>query len=268
MSLLHKTRDLAQLFKDVKAPRIVFAHVPKCGGSSIYKAIGRSMGLKYPDGHLDPIWSRTLVGEIYNHTEPEISEELQVFRHALLLRHLQENKRFIAGHFIVNRSLLQNLQKEHQVVTILRQPDKRLFSHFKYWMLSRDLAKDNDAVYKHWKAYIKSDRAKFQANLFSIYFGESNFHNIGEKTIETALSNLEKIDVVGDLENLDDFEARLSLIFAKTTKIGFVNTSKKLIDNENLDAVFNQLFMDEYELIKDMVTIDEKIYSSFFNKPA
>lgn len=266
MSLLHKTRHLTQKIWDVKSPRIVFVHVPKCGGSSIYEAISKSMGLKYPDGHLDPVWSRTIVGEIYNSSKPELSSELQIFRHALLANYLNDKKRFIAGHFTVNEVLVQRMKTNYRLVTLLRKPDKRLFSHFKYWMLTRDLAKDKDAVYKHWKEYVNSDKAKFQANLFSIYFGEANFQKIEKTSIEKALHSLGKLDLVGDLGDLEAFEKSLSQILGKKTKIGFANTSKNLMEDDELNQAFSQLFNDEYEVIQGIVKTDDIIYKSFFNK--
>ena len=266
MNLLDTARAFSQKIKAGSSTSIVFVHVPKCGGSSIYNAISKSMGLNYPDGHLDPVWSRNTVGEIYNLNEPEISPELQIFRHALLTNHLKDNKRFIAGHFTLNEALIQNLQQHHQVVTLLRKPDKRLFSHFKYWMMTRKLATSKDAVVKHWKDYLESDRAKFQANLYSVYFGESNYKNIGEESVALALKNLERLHLVGDLDSLTDFEAGLTAILGKKTTIGFANTSDKLMDDQDIRQLFKELYQENFQLIQKMVQTDTRIYDSFFNK--
>lgn len=266
MSLLNKARDLKHKIWDSKSPKIVFVHVPKCGGSSIYKAISKSVNLKYPDGHLDSVWSRNLVGQIYNIAEPELSSELQIFRHALLTKHLYDKKQFIAGHFTVNNTLIEKMKDDYKLVTLLRAPDKRLFSHFKYWMLTRGLAKDKDAVFKNWKAYINSDKAKFQANLFSIYFGECNFKNVDKSSIENALHNLRQLDLVGDLGSLNAFETNMSQLLGKKTIIGFTNTSKNLIDSDIVNKTFNQLYSDNHKLIKELVKTDTIIYNSIFNK--
>ena len=266
MDLRNKAYSLKQKLQNKKSPKIIFVHVPKCGGSSIYKAISRSLGLKFPDGHLDPVWSRTLVGEIYNHPEAELSPELQVFRCALMTKHIKDRKHFIAGHFTVNSTLLQKMKAEYKTVTLLRTPEKRLFSHFKYWMLTRNLATDKDAVFKHWNDYINSDRAKFQANLLAVYFGESNFQEINEATVERAHQNLKQIDVVGDLDTINSFEEELTQLIGNRTTIGFENTSKNLMSDDVLKDAYIQLYKDNFKQIEEMVKTDAVIYKTFFNK--
>ena len=139
-------------------------------------------------------------------------------------------------------------------------------SHFKYWMLTRNLATDKDAVFKHWDVYINSERAKFQANLLAVYFGESNFQEINEATVERAHQNLKQIDVVGDLDAIISFEEELTQLIGKRTTIGFENTSKNLMSDDVLKDAYIQLYKDNFKQIEEMVKTDAVIYKTFFNK--
>lgn len=191
--------------------RVLFIHIPKCAGTSLRHAVSRSLDEHGPEKHL----SVRVETSASVRTAVILKKDVQLVREELLLYYLADpGYRFISGHFTFSELAYRHFSQEWSFITVLRHPVERWLSHF---FFNRFKQNSHTRISMELEEFLISDRAK---ELGSEYVrrlapGSHLSKPAGSSSISQALENLERLTMVGLVEELDvfsaDFEKRFHL---------------------------------------------------------
>jgi hypothetical protein len=176
-------------------PRIIYIHVPKCGGSSF----GAALRLRY-------LASQATIKLDQGDPRLNCTDRIQsdyVARRIELHGHVAANKRMIAGHVQYDAALHAGAARAYSFVTLLRDPIARFVSHYNY--LQRKHPDPTRAGTL--EGFLETEDAARLASQYLFYFG-GRWQTPGTDTqalTQTAITNLSSFDLVGDLSAPDDF---------------------------------------------------------------
>ena len=190
--------------------KVFFLHMPKCGGTSIYKSIKNGFGLlEISHGRnifgLDP--SASLKGSKLT------GDSLRDYRERLLIYHMaKEHQKLIYGHFFFSQKSFDTFGSEWNFITILRNPVSKWFSQYFYNRFKKS---------EHFK--LDSDLESFLSTNESISMGRDYVYNLTDDVsfedassdwaAKQAISNLDHFALVGILEKLDLFSSQYEKYF-------------------------------------------------------
>jgi hypothetical protein len=183
--------------------KIMFVHVPKCGGTSISNAVLKKYGF----------WRRLrgkgLTGVNYAASKEGaefLAIPLQEYRRKILVYHLcNKNNYYVSGHVSVNNEILNEFYDEWNFVTVIRDPVERWYSEYFY---NRYKNIDHFKTDLELEDYLNSKKGRDSASSYVSYFAGMNSSE--NKAIEQAKKNLSKFSVVGLLEDLSQFKNEIS----------------------------------------------------------
>ena len=203
-----------------KGHRIIFFHVPKCGGTSVHQGLARAVTLRgFGALHLDPEASRIAADAV--------GDDLLAFRDRWLVYHaVQRRSHLIGGHFAYVPALA-DLAEDYHLVTLLREPRSQLLSQFFY---NRDKARSDHFGIDpgvSLKEFLRSELALEVGANYVRTFTDPHLRAEARspQALATALGNLERFDAVGALEHLGLWQARLSQILGRPVRFGHENPS-------------------------------------------
>lgn len=115
-----------------KAPKIVFLHIPKTGGSSLSKALRRhyrfaGFHIKSAESSRAAEWMSGLTTE-----DPGFLDARQRVRESLILYAAAQDRRFLTGHVWNSPGITALRGTGYRLVTCLRHPVDRWFSNYFY----------------------------------------------------------------------------------------------------------------------------------------
>lgn len=204
--------------------RVVFHHVPKCGGTSVYRALRLSYPTSY---HIIDIASIYNAIEALNPTATpdEIVHKTIRFREHQLLMLLHADCRCIAGHVRFSNVAYDKFSPKYTFVTTLRDPVDFFVSMFLFnvsgdqqrWKIDQDV-----------QAFLDTPRAaSFGATFASFFSGlPSEVDPASPESIEAAKENLRKFAVVGMTDDMPGFERRLRSLLGVRLRIGHQNKAR------------------------------------------
>ena len=177
---------LSQIF-DIDQ-KIIFVHVPKCGGTSLDALIKKKIRINR---------FRVDASASFK-TAERIDEEVEGVRNVLLNYAVFQGYKYITGH-----CYMHNPEQfgEYKIVTVLRDPVLRFVSHYLYNRYKTHSA--HDTINLDFKDFINSDLAKSYGDLYCRYFSAN-------RTVADSISTLKKFSYVGILENLTPVTSYIS----------------------------------------------------------
>lgn len=256
---------LDQARKQFCRQKIIFLHIPKCGGTSITNAIASSVGAS-TKGYINPIHTREIAQEILG-DQAEGSRLLLQLRQAILLDNYFKNESYIFGHFPIVRKVLDE-PKNYLLVTVLREPVERFMSQFRYYLATRytNQLEHNqilslEEIEKIWQNYIHSNLAIFHANTLSAYLNDDSNLEIGiEASSNRAIDNLNHFHIVGFLDQLGIFTNQFYQRSGSQLTIPSENKTQNKVSRKQNELFKDFLDKEKYSTAKKMCYYDIKIY--------
>ncbi len=196
-----------QLF-GLNKPGIIFVHIPKTGGSSISSALRKHYRLSKFNikSEITSLAAQKRFG--VTKTDPDYDEALQQLRLSLIFHEAQKGTRYITGHFWVNEHLSSLKPLGYTIITCLRNPVDRWFSHFLY---GRYKEGSYGRIEQDIDEFLLSREAESFGTTYVRYMGgmRDDKDYTSQAAMDRAICNLDMFDKVGFLDQMDDFRTYL-----------------------------------------------------------
>lgn len=208
-----------------KEPKIVFHHIPKCGGTSIVTGLVLTY---YPLRFLK-YRKQGFPGNLNSRAASVIAEQSGVnryeFRRQLLSYFIEKaDSAFISGHYPFDKDLFEKNKNEWNFITLLRDPAARWYSEY-FW--NRYKNHEYQKTELSMEEYIESDQGRINARSFTNFLSHSDRHSDipTQEDVNESINALGKMKVVGCLEHMDVFQRDMKVAFGRKPLIFNRNTS-------------------------------------------
>ena len=214
-----------RLLYHVCPQRVVFHHVPKCGGTSVGRTLRRryilSQATVLPNESLQAFASFT--GG--NDREQMLVDVLDL-REQMFLYLLHSDVRCISLHVRFSEVAHRLFADRYKFVTILREPVSRFISNY-FWSFAKPRALPENEIALG--PFLETDRARRLGASYVQYFcglpKDSDFTEAA--SIEAAKTNLAKFDVVGHIGDRIRFERDIRNALGVRLRIGHENRARQ-----------------------------------------
>lgn len=217
-------RNLLNLMQRPPRIKILSLHIPKTGGVSLNRAL--------KELYFDYLHPTKNYAVNLSHNAARLTAGLhglsdQQIRDVVLHYFLaggQSPYRLVAGHFRYTAKIIDALGPEWRVAAVLREPQSRWLSEFNY---NRFKASSHYKVDVELDAYLQSSQAAQGGRCYlSIFQSEGQDKGLTDVTrsmVTQAKQNLERVHLLGLLEELDQFQSRIENMLDRKLWIGFQN---------------------------------------------
>jgi len=244
--------------------KILYIHVPKCGGTSITRAIKRTHFISEVLNRKKGIVS--IYGGASRRSAEILEESIGSYRIKLAMYSLSvSHNNVILGHIPYDNRFYDNFSENWNFVTLLRDPVERWYSEFYY--TQKKTTNSPNSISFPTKEYLESKPAKIFATNYMRHFSSIpelyDFNDLNDFNMENidwnfaeeqAISNLKNFRVVGFLDDLEGFKNSYKKAFNKKLKIGHKNKGNTNTEREIPENIHNRVI----ELCKN----DTRIYNS------
>lgn len=226
MSVVDTLKSLSGGLRDRAIPqRFVFHHVPKCGGTSV----GRALRMRYilSQTTVTPESSFRAFEAFTGRTDREqMLIDVLDLREQMLLYHMFEGVHGLSLHVRFSHAAYERFRETYKFVTILRDPVARFVSHY-HWSHGKPNA--HARIDEDFETFLGTDRARRLGATYVEFFSglpkDTDFAS--DTAVAAACDNLKKFDVIGKLSALDQFERDIRETLGVRVKIGHENARKK-----------------------------------------
>lgn len=203
----------------------VFVHVPKCGGTSVEEGLRRA----YPLSRIrvDSERSAAAAKALLPAGAPtrDVLNAASVMRSHVLEYVLGCGYACITGHAPLRPGVIDAFGERYGFVTLLREPVARFKSHYAYSFRSGRHGEIAEAL----PEFLDTPRARDIAQLYLKYFAliePGQDFDTGAAVIQ-AKATLERLAVVGFVDDMPGFAASLTSALGRKVEIGHANKGEK-----------------------------------------
>ncbi len=204
--------------------RVVFHHVPKCGGTSIERSLRIRYGISYQTFPLRSLYSsiETLRPE-FNADDLDLHSAR--IREIQLLDYLYQDIRCIAGHVYFSNRAHSLFSDKYHFITTLRDPVEFFVSFYLQMFYSDEERWKIDYTLEE---FLDTPLAQLFGTFYALYFSELPQDKLisNNQAVQLSTENLRKFTLVGILEDMAKFRRRLSEILGVRLWIGHANKSE------------------------------------------
>lgn len=223
MSLVDGARSvLASARRRLHPNRVVFHHAPKCGGTSVGRALRKryilSQATVLPEATFHA--EATLAGP--DAERAETLAKAEALRERMLLYHLAAGVDCVSAHVRFSEAAFAAYGAQAKFVTMLRDPVERFHSHYR-WSHGR---KDGHAhIPAAFPAFLESPAARHLGGFYVYFFSglPAGADMSSRAALDRAKANIDRLHVVGFLDKLDAFKADMRREVGISLRIGHEN---------------------------------------------
>jgi hypothetical protein len=228
------TSSLRELTGGGPKSGVVFHHIPKCAGVSVATALVRvyapwTYRKIEARGSVAAIRFLDLRGDTHGPLDAtnEAWTQIHQFRQRLLFNYLYSGAKYVSGHVMYSPRIHDAFEKTHKFVTVLRHPVDRFVSQYLYSSRSQ--------LYDHidisWDADELSKLGPIWGRTITSFLGGAG-DSCGrppsvERMVENAKLALDRLDVIGFVDHLSQFEAEMAHQIGAKIAIGRHNRSSR-----------------------------------------
>ena len=204
--------------------RVVFHHVPKCGGTSVYRSLRLRYALSFSTFDIALIYRA--VEKIHPEFDEEaVRDESVRIREIQLLCSMYNDVRCIAGHVPFSDAAFDEFRGQYRFITTLREPISLYISTF-LWNVNA--SEDRWQIQGSAEEFLETPRARVFGEIYARFFSGLSMgsdESIGPM-IARAKENLAKFSAVGLTEDMAGFGRRLRDVLGIRISIGHENKSR------------------------------------------
>ena len=204
---------------------LVFVHVPKCGGSSVERALRRARPLGRrlidPDGTFRAAAALLGANPDDDERRHEVLTRASELRRDLLHLHLAEGARLVTGHAPLGPRTLDAFPHA-DAVTVMRSPRARLRSHLAFNAGARAGHGRSDMTVAR---FLDTPRARVMGALYVKYLSglPMDADLTTQAAVDAARRTVDRLALVGFTEEMDAFGARLAALAGVRLRVGQEN---------------------------------------------
>jgi hypothetical protein len=221
MTLVSLKKNIEDL---VCGNNVVFHHVPKCGGTSVYRALGIRYALSFARTNL--VSNYAAIEALYPGKSPQwVQSESIRFREIDLLSQMYRDTKCIAGHFPFSRIAFERFNNKYKFITVLREP-VAFFTSFYYWNVKAQ--QERWHIEDTLEAFLETPRARVFGEFYARFLGGNPTSDDSpiEQEVAQAKGNLAKFSAIGFTDDMESFNRRLSDVLGIRIRIGHENKSE------------------------------------------
>lgn len=205
--------------------RVVFHHVPKCGGTSVGRALRKRYLLS--ESTVLPEQSFRAFEAFTGRTDREqMLVDVLDLREQMFLYLLYEDIRCVSLHVRFSQIAHEIFGDRYKFITVLREPVSRFLSHYRW---SSDRPGAHAHIEDDFSTFLESDRAvRIGATYVEYFCGLPKEKDItSTEAISAAIDNLSRFDLVGSLDDLPAFEKGIRQELGVRVRVGHENANRK-----------------------------------------
>ncbi len=201
--------------------RFVFHHVPKCGGTSVGRALRRrylpSQATVLPEQSF-----RAFEAFSGRSDRERMLVDVLDLREQMLLYLMFADTRCISAHVRYSDVAQEKFAGTYKFITILRDPVPRFLSHYN-WSHAHPGA--HGEIIERFDNFLDTERAARMGATYVEYFAglPSDADICSPEAINCAVTNLQHFDVVGRLDDLPGFASAIRTQLGFRVRIGHEN---------------------------------------------
>jgi hypothetical protein len=237
--------------------RFVFHHIPKCGGTSVGRALRRRCLLSQATISPEASYRALELFSGQNDREQMLIDVLD-FREQMLLYFMFDDVRGISAHVRFSGHAYDRFSDRYKFITVLRHPVERFISNF-FWSAGKPEA--HGRIEENLATFLDTDRARrLGATLVEYLCGlPKEVAPYSDEAVAAAVENLAKFDVVGDIRNIADLEHKLRVALGFRVSIGHENKGRARLNGAR--RVFDDATL--RSRIEALCAPDIAVYSRF-----